>query len=92
MYDFLFYSGSARNLSRYHNKKMDTILEAAKREPDWNKRIALYREADQIIFDDAPVVILSYSGPDYVIWKPHVTGYLATFVGVPQHQLLSINR
>jgi ABC-type transport system substrate-binding protein len=67
-------------------------LTAAGSEPDWIKRIALYREADQIIYDDAPVIILSYSGPEYVIWKPYVMGYTPTFIGVPQHQFLSISR
>jgi ABC-type transport system substrate-binding protein len=71
---------------------MDSLLTAAGGEPDWIKRIALYREADQIIYDDAPVIILSYSGPEYVIWKPYVMGYTPTFTGVPQHQFLSISR
>jgi len=92
MYDFLFFGDSTRNLSRYQNEPMDALLQAANSESDWNGRIALYREADQIIYDDTPVIILSYSGPEYVIWKPYVTGYVATFVGVPQHQWLSINR
>jgi ABC-type transport system substrate-binding protein len=91
-YDFLFRSGSARNPSQYRNERMDSLLTAAGSEPDWIKRIALYREADQIIYDDAPVIILSYSGPEYVIWKPYVMGYTPTFTGVPQHQFLSISR
>jgi ABC-type transport system substrate-binding protein len=91
-YDYLFLSGSERNLSHYRNERMDSLLTAAGSEPDWIKRIALYREADQIIYDDAPVIILSYSGPEFVIWKPYVMGYTPTFTGVPQHQFLWISR
>jgi oligopeptide transport system substrate-binding protein len=92
MYDFLFASGSPRNLSNYYNNPMDILLDAAKSELDWSTRLGFYRKADQIIFDEAPIIILSYSGPNYIVWKPYVTGYAPTFVGVPQHQLLSIIR
>lgn len=91
-YDFLFRSDSGRNQSHYRNEQMDSLLAAADSESDWNRRIALYREADQILFDDAPVIILSYSGPENVIWKPYVMGFLPTFAGVPQHQYLWISR
>jgi ABC-type transport system substrate-binding protein len=91
-YDFLFRNGSARNQSHYRNDRMDSLLEAARSEPNWSKRIALYRDADRIIYDDAPVIILSYSGPEYVIWKPYVMGYTPTFAGIPQHQFLWISR
>jgi ABC-type transport system substrate-binding protein len=91
-YDFLFRSDSARNQSHYRNERMDSLLAEAGGEPDWNKRIAIYRNVDQIIYDDAPVIILSYSGPEYVIWKSYVMGYTPTFTGVPQHRFLWISR
>jgi oligopeptide transport system substrate-binding protein len=91
-YDSLFRSDSGLNLSHYRNNQMDSLLAAAESEPDWDKRIALYREVDQMVYDEAPVIILSYSGPEYVIWKPYVMGYMPTFTGVPQHQYLWISR
>jgi oligopeptide transport system substrate-binding protein len=91
-YDFLLKGDSTQNYSHYRNAKLDSLLETAGTEPDWNKRIADYRTAGQIVYDDAPVIVLSYSGPEYVIWKPYVMGYVPTLLGVPQHQYLWINR
>jgi oligopeptide transport system substrate-binding protein len=91
-YDFLFLGESARDQSHYRNERMDSLLEAAGSERDWGKRIVLYRQADQIIYDDAPIITLSYSGPEYVIWKPYIAGYTPTFIGVPQHQYFWIDR
>jgi oligopeptide transport system substrate-binding protein len=91
-YSFLLRSDSTQNQSHYRNEQMDSLLESARIEPDWSKRIANYRTADQMIYDDAPIIILSYSGPEYIIWKPFVMGFVPTFAGVPQHQFLWINR
>jgi len=91
-YDFLFHSGPARNQSHYASERMDSLLDSARSERDWIKRLNLYRKADQIIYDDSPVILLSYSGPDYIIWKPYVMGFAPTFAGVPQHQFLWISR
>jgi len=66
-YDFLFRSDSTQNQSHYRNEQMDSLLETARTESDWSKRIAYYRTADQMIYDDTPVIILSYSGPEYII-------------------------
>ncbi len=91
-YDFLVRGDSARNHSHYQKEQMDSLLQTARTEADWAQRIADYRKADQMIYDDAPVIVLSYSGPEYVIWKPYVTGFVPTLIGVPQHQFLWINR
>ncbi len=91
-YDFLFRGDSAQNYSHYRNAQLDSQLDAAAIEPDWGQRIVDYRAADQIIYNDAPIIVLSYSGPEYIIWKPYVMGYVPTFMGVPQHQYLWINR
>jgi len=91
-YDFLFRSDSAWNHSHYRNEQMDSLLEKAGTEPDWSKRTAYYQTANQMLYDDAPIIVLSYSGPHYVIWKPYVMGFVPTFAGVPQHQFLWINR
>lgn len=52
--------------------------------------MGLYRQADRIIHDDAPVIILSYRGPAYVVWKPRVMGVTASRIDVPQNHLLWI--
>ena len=49
------------NTCRYRNPEVHKILLAAKTELDRTKREALYREAQQIIFDDAPMVPLVHT-------------------------------
>jgi glutathione transport system substrate-binding protein len=49
------------NLGFYANPHLDELLENAATELDTEKRKALYREAQQIISDDAPHVLLYYA-------------------------------
>ncbi len=48
------------NLGFYSNKKLDLLLDQAARELNVRKREELYSEAQQIISDDAPHVLLYY--------------------------------
>lgn len=50
--------GSKGNYSFYSNPKVDALLSDARVETDWNKRVALYRKAEQLIVEDAPWVFL----------------------------------
>jgi glutathione transport system substrate-binding protein len=49
------------NLGFYANPRLDVLLENAATELDTEKRKALYRQAQQIISDDAPHVLLYYA-------------------------------
>jgi glutathione transport system substrate-binding protein len=55
------WSPGGANLGFYSNPHLDALLETAAAELDSGKRIALYREAQQIISDDAPHVLLYYA-------------------------------
>jgi glutathione transport system substrate-binding protein len=55
------WSPSGANLGFYANPHLDVLLESAAAELDEEKRKALYREAQQIISDDAPHVLLYYA-------------------------------
>ncbi len=48
------------NRALYHNEQVDSLLEAGKIETDIEKRKELYREAMEIIVDEAPWVFLYY--------------------------------
>jgi ABC-type oligopeptide transport system substrate-binding subunit len=71
--DILFHSESSLNHSHYANPEVDRLLEAARVEADAPRRLALYRQAEELIVADAPWVPL-WHGVDYVLTKPHVKG------------------
>jgi peptide/nickel transport system substrate-binding protein len=60
----LFYSPNfcpaGANYTHYSNPKFDQMYEQARGETDYKKRLSLYRQMDQMVMDDAPVVVLYY--------------------------------
>jgi oligopeptide transport system substrate-binding protein len=52
----LFYSRSPRNFTGYANPIVDDLLLQARREKDLRQRVELYRRAEQLIVDDAPII------------------------------------
>ena len=52
----LFHSRSARNYTGYANPIVDNLLLTARNERDAHRRVDLYRQAEQIVLDDAPVL------------------------------------
>lgn len=82
--DILFHSESQLNQSGYSNPEVDRLLEAARVEQDWPARMALYNEAEQLIVDDVPWVLLWFSGENIVLLKPYVKGYALTPLIVPK--------
>ncbi len=55
------WSPAGANLGFYSNKRLDAILNAAARELDVTRRKQLYAEAQEIISQDAPHVLLYYA-------------------------------
>ncbi len=60
----LFFSGNrcpaGANYTRYSNPQYDRLYLQAKGATDPQRRIALYRQMDQLVMRDAPVIILYY--------------------------------
>ncbi len=60
----LFYSPNfcpaGANYTHYSNIEYDRMYEQARGETDFQKRLELYRKMDQMIMNDAPVVVLYY--------------------------------
>lgn len=52
----LFHSKSPRNFMGYANPVVDDLLVAARHERDLQRRVDLYRKAEQLILDDAPII------------------------------------
>lgn len=72
----LFHSRSisdedANNWSFYKNARVDELIDAARAEPDEPRRMAIYKEAQQIICDDAPWAFTNYYRW-YVQHQPYV--------------------
>jgi peptide/nickel transport system substrate-binding protein/oligopeptide transport system substrate-binding protein len=56
----LFHSKGQRNYMDYRNPQVDELLTEARRERAIERRMALYRTAEQIILNDAPLIPLSH--------------------------------
>jgi ABC-type transport system substrate-binding protein len=81
-YNFPLRRDSTQNQYHFRNEQMDFLLETAGIEPDWNKRIAYYRIAGQMLYTDVPVIILSNSGPECILRKPSIMVFPPTFTRV----------
>jgi peptide/nickel transport system substrate-binding protein/oligopeptide transport system substrate-binding protein len=85
----LFHSQSANNYFRYRNPTVDGLLDEARRETDDLRRVKLYREAEQLILNDAPGVMFlhrTYEG----LFQPYVEGIEASALGdlyTPLHKV-----
>ena len=89
--DILFHSDSKLNHGAYSNKGVDEILEEARVEQDPIARMSLYREAEQMIVDDAAWVPLWLSGDQYVLIKSYVQGFKMTPMIVPKLRQVRID-
>lgn len=80
--DVLFHTGAANNIGGYSNQQADALLEQARIEQDPVKRLALYRQAQDSMLQDAAAIPL-WSDISYVLVKPYVLGYALTSQDVP---------
>jgi len=88
--DVLFHSESSLNHGGYSNPEVDVMIEEARTEADPVRRVSLYHEVEQMIVDDAAWVPLWYTGEQYALIKPNVTGYKLTPMIVPKLREISI--
>ena len=74
----VFYSKNPAppNYTRYNNPSFDALFEKAIAETNDSVRYQLYRQADQIIINDAPIVPLWYDVVVHLV-QPNVTGFPA---------------
>jgi oligopeptide transport system substrate-binding protein len=69
----LFHSQSTNNYANYSSPAVDHLLEQARSEGDYLKRIQLYRQAEELIMADAPIVNLVYY-TFVTLFQPYVQG------------------
>ena len=82
--DILFHTESSINHGAYSNAELDGILEEARIEPDVERRVQLYHQAEKLIVEDAAWLPLWYAGERYVLIKPHVKDYHVTPMQIPK--------
>jgi ABC-type transport system substrate-binding protein len=79
--DVLFRTGSGENHTGYSNPEVDSLLDLAAVETDEEARWALYREAEQLILEDVPVILI-YHDVEHTLIKPYVRGLEVTPLGI----------
>ncbi len=82
--DILFHTDSKQNHTSYSNPELDAILEQARTEPDVERRVELYHQAEDLIVQDAPMLPLWYTGEQYVLIKGHIEDYRLTPMTIPK--------
>ncbi len=78
--EILFSSTSEGNYGEYVNIEADALLKLAAVEKNEDVGLELYRQAEQIIVNDAACIPL-YSGRNYILVKPYVMGYEINMLG-----------
>jgi ABC-type transport system substrate-binding protein len=59
--------GVGGNVSFYANPEFDRIVSAARREQDAGRRAAMYRQADSLAYQDAPMIYLYFFNELYAV-------------------------
>lgn len=67
--------GVGGNVSFYSNPKFDKLVSDARREQDEAKRVTMYRDADRMAYDDAPMIYLFFYKELYAV-QPWITGFV----------------
>ena len=64
----------SQNRSFFRNAELDRLIDEARIETDLEKRLPLYRRAEQIVIDEAPWALV-YTKRWFEIWHPYLRGY-----------------
>lgn len=81
--DLKFYSKRSRanNETGYRNLEFDKLIEQARQERDPQKRLQLYQQAEDMIIEDVPWILLFHS-EDSVLVKPYIRDYFPAPMGI----------
>ena len=76
----LFYSASPLNHMSYANPQVDALIERARAESDTARRVELYRRAEEMVLDDAPVIPVWHHTYER-LFQPYVKGVEVSGLG-----------
>jgi peptide/nickel transport system substrate-binding protein/oligopeptide transport system substrate-binding protein len=85
----LFHSRSSRNLFAYANPMVDDMLTRARGQQDAQHRVELYRQAEQLILDDAPMIPVWHYTYER-LFQPYVRSVEVSGLGDPYIPLRKI--
>lgn len=78
----LFHSQSQRNFFRYANPGVDGLLAAARQATEIRRRVELYRKAERLVLDDAPVMPMMHHAYER-LFQPYVRNVEVSGLGDP---------
>jgi peptide/nickel transport system substrate-binding protein len=70
------------NFTKYRNPRVDELLDRGRTVTNQNDRIRIYRDAQRLIVQDAPMVFIFHERRTYATrkavsgFKPHVSGWI----------------
>jgi oligopeptide transport system substrate-binding protein len=76
----LLHSTTPTNRTFYRNPRVDQLLEQTRKELNEAQRIALYREVERVVMDDAPWIAQHYYVSEY-LYQPYVQGVEFSLLG-----------
>ncbi|MCK9485752.1 MAG: peptide ABC transporter substrate-binding protein [Dehalococcoidia bacterium] len=89
--DLLFHSGSQLNSTNYANPQVDALLDQARTEQDAETRLSLYREAQELMIEDA-VWLPLYFGTAHQVVKAEVSGWFEPPMVIPRLRYVEVDR
>jgi ABC-type oligopeptide transport system substrate-binding subunit len=85
----LFYSRSPRNFFGYVNPAVDDLMIEARNERDLPRRVELFRRAEQLVMDDAPLIPIFHYTYER-LFQPYVRSIEVNGLGDPYIPLRKI--
>jgi len=89
--DILFRSGTDLNYGGYSNPVVDTLIEEAGTDTDYQRSLSTYQEIEQMLVEDAACLPLWF-GQNYLLVKPYVTGFRLDAQGFARLAEVSVER
>ena len=85
----LFHSRSQYNYTGYNNPRVDRLLDRARGERDYLKRMQTYRDIEELIMEDAPILPM-VNNLFQMAYQPYVKGLEVNALGAPYIPLKKI--
>jgi oligopeptide transport system substrate-binding protein len=89
--DVLFHSKSDFNVATLKDTTLDSLIEKARTEQDVTKRLALYGQAEQRLYDEVLTVPMPRTD-NYMLVQPYIENYTPAGIGVQQMFRITVKK